>query len=164
MSDVHEFESLLELYKGKVFRLALSILGNRDEAEEAAQEVFLRIWRALPGFRRESSVSTWIYTITRNVSLSVVQSRHPERRQVALDPETLPYSQPPSHVDDDLLRLVAALPERYRQVVVLFYLEEQSYEEVAAMLDLPMGTVKTFLHRARKELAVGLLQARRVRS
>jgi len=60
----------------------------------------------------------------------------------------------------DLPLLLAQLPEKYRQVVVLFYMEERSYEEVARMLDLPMGTVKTYLHRARKELAVAVMRDR----
>jgi RNA polymerase sigma-70 factor, ECF subfamily len=143
------FERLLEQYRDKVFRLAWSILGNQASAEDAAQDVFLKIWTALPGFRGESSVSTWIYAIARNTCLTRRQreSAHPT---VELD-ETIAGPEPAS--DADLRRLIARLPEKYRDVLVLFYLEDRSYEQVAEALDLPIGTVKTNLHRAKKEIA-----------
>ena len=67
------FELLLAQYQNKVFRLAYSMLGNREVAEDAAQEIFVRIWRALPGYRGLSSISTWIYSIARNRCLTALQ-------------------------------------------------------------------------------------------
>jgi RNA polymerase sigma-70 factor (ECF subfamily) len=144
------FERILEQHRDKVFRLAWSILGNRAAAEDAAQDVFLKIWTALPGFRGESSISTWIYAVARNTCLTRRQreNAHPT---IELD-ETIPGNEPSS--DADLRRVIARLPEKYRDVLVLFYLEDRSYEQVAEALDLPMGTVKTNLHRAKKEIAV----------
>lgn len=135
------------------------MLGDRPRAEEVCQEVFVRIWKALPGYRGDASVSTWIYSITRNACLTARKSRT-ATRGLSLDDPSIHYqaerasaaSNAPDH-SPDILALVAGLPIQYQQVVLLFYMEERSYEEVAAMLDLPLGTVKTFLHRARKQLA-----------
>ena len=156
------FELLVFRYQNRVLRLAYSILGERTAAEDAMQDALLRVWRGLDRFRGEASLSTWIYSITRNAALSARKSlgrtdslEEPRIRSVA---EAVPQGAP-SHAIPDLMRLVEALPEQQRRVVILFYLEGKSYVEVAAMLDLPMGTVKTYLHRARKELALAVVSA-----
>lgn len=149
------FELLLPRYRDRVFRLALSLLRQRTEAEDATQEIFLRLWRALPGYSGKASLSTWIYAISRNTCLSHLRKRRP---QVSLDdpdaqqdPAAAELAAPSA--DDSAVasvtRMLDSLPERYRQVVTLFYLEDKSCEQVAAALDLPVGTVKSLLHRAR---------------
>jgi RNA polymerase sigma-70 factor (ECF subfamily) len=150
--------ALLPLYRRKVFGLAYSYLRNQDAAQDVTQEVFIKIWRALASYDGRASLSTWIYTIARNASLSALRAR---RAQVSLsDPEVL------AEVDTTadgtctetaaeaaaVLRLLDLLPEKQRQVVMLFYMQEQSHEEVSAMLAMPVGTVKTLLHRARARL------------
>jgi RNA polymerase sigma-70 factor, ECF subfamily len=153
---------LLPAFRRKVFGLAYSLLRNRDAAEDVTQDVFIKVWRALPGFDGRASLSTWIYTIARNASLSALRAR---RQQSSLsDPEVLsavetidPASPPDSMVDRAaLLRLVDQLPTKQRQVVMLFYMQEQSHEEVATMLAMPVGTVKTLLHRARARLSAAI--------
>jgi RNA polymerase sigma-70 factor (ECF subfamily) len=154
----HTFESLLDEYRDKVFRLACSLLGNEASAEDATQEVFLKIWRALPGFRGQSSVSTWIYAIARNTCLTR-RRMEGARRTFSLDEARaaeIPAPQRPAGSDADVRALIDRLPARYRSVLVLFYIEDRSYQQVALALDLPIGTVKTFLHRAKKELALAL--------
>ncbi len=153
------FELLLERYRDKVFRLAYGFVFGEAAAEDVAQDVFLKIWRALPGYDRRASLSTWIYTIARNTSLTAVSRR---RLTVSLsDPDTqhaleqLPeFTHEPgangAALDVDVL--LRQLPEKYRRVIALFYLEQKSYEDVAALLGIPLGTVKTLIHRARKEL------------
>ena len=128
-------------------------------AEEAAQEAFLRIWKGLPGFRREASVSTWIHTISRNTALRYARSNS-RPAAVSLDDsvataaeEAGPPSGPAGQGLLDVPYLISCLPERYRPVVILFYMEEKSYEDVSRLLDMPIGTVKTYLHRARRRLA-----------
>jgi RNA polymerase sigma-70 factor (ECF subfamily) len=160
------FEQVLARYQNKVFRLAYSILGNRALAEDAAQEIFVRIWRALAGYRGQASVSTWIFAIARNTCLSALK-RSSAQGALSLDePAVLVaaetrHTPPPAWADGpDLAHLVAQLPDKYRQVITLFYMEEKSYEEVARELGLPIGTVKTYLHRARKELAAALMQSK----
>ena len=159
------FELVVSAYQHKVFRLAFSILGNVALAEETAQEVFLRVWRALPAYRGQSSVSTWIFSIARNSALTAWNNAA-ERRSISLDEtagrmaaeaRNAAWRRPTG--GPDVARLVAQLPEKYRRVIALFYMEEKSYEEVARLLGLPMGTVKTYLHRARKELAELLSEA-----
>jgi len=161
--DETQFEGVLRAYQDKVFRLCCAMLGNRALAEETAQDVFLRIWKALPGYRGESSLSTWIYSIARNACFTAMKKRGAMRRDFSLDLPAVRHeaemaSAGPSVPDrrPDILRLVAELPDHYRQVILLYHMEEKSYEEVAAMLDLPIGTVRTHLHRARRQLAAAV--------
>jgi RNA polymerase sigma-70 factor (ECF subfamily) len=153
---------ILQAYRRQVFGLAYSFVRNRETAEDVAQEVFIRVWRALPSFDGRASLSTWIYTIARNASLSALRNRRHEEH-LDLPDETLPETHAQTPVDAHevessaertaLLRLVDQLPDKQRQVVQLYYMQEQSHEEVAAMLAMPVGTVKTLLHRARLRLA-----------
>ncbi len=146
------FEALLAAYQDKVFRLCYSMLGDRAQAEDAAQESFLRIWKSMDRYRGESAIGTWIFSITRNVCLTAISKRArvaPLEAAEHLQPETPDRTR-------DIFDLVRQLPENYRQVVMLFYMEDRSYDEVARMLDLPLGTVKTHLHRARQQLATML--------
>jgi len=166
MAGVDQFELLVEEYQAKVFRLAYSILGERAAAEDLAQEVFVKIWKALPGYRGESSLGSWVFAIARNTCLSH-RRREASRRTSSLDvagvraaAESL-HARPDSHGGELEVRdLLSRVPEKYRRVLALFYLEDQSYEQVAEILRLPLGTVKTFLHRGKKELGA-LLGARR---
>ena len=154
------FAILLPRYRDKVFRLTFSMLRDRAMAEDTTQDVFLRIWRALPGFAGQSQLSTWIYAIAKNGSLSELRKRRPT---VSIDQNDDDDSYNPAvaalaapEADDSATvsvgQLLDQLPERYRQAVVLFYMEDKSYEQTATSLGLPLGTVKALLHRARKRL------------
>ncbi len=153
------FELLVEAYQHRVFRLAVAMLGDPMLAEETAQEVFLRVWRSLAGYRGQAALGTWIYAIARNACLSAAKARSARRLlpleepAVRLAAEARLASGWARPEGADVMTLMAQLPEKYRQVLVLFYMEERSYEEVSCLLDLPMGTVKSYLHRARKRLA-----------
>jgi RNA polymerase sigma-70 factor, ECF subfamily len=156
------FELLLGRYQHKVFRLAWSMLGDQTTAEEMAQDVFLKIWQVLPGYRGEASLSTWIYAITRNSCLTRRKKLRERSAASMEEPGVLRAAEAqlsapsrPSN-EPDLAASMAQLPPQYRQAIALFYLEEKSYEEVSARLGLPVGTVKTYLHRARKQLAASL--------
>jgi RNA polymerase sigma-70 factor (ECF subfamily) len=159
------FELVLTQYRDKVYRLAYSILGEASSADDAAQQVFIRIWRALPGFEGRASISTWIFTIARNTCLTH-SKRNAAQRTLSLDIDEVRVAAESRNVrpredrgQPDVSRLISQLPEKYRQVIVLFYMEERSYEEVARLLDLPMGTVKTYLHRAKKQLAAAIMES-----
>jgi len=143
-----------------VYRLALSILRDGVAAEDVAQDVFVRLWRALPGYNGSAALSTWIYAITRNTSISALRKRRP---QISLDEPMFTDDDEgmgiqlaaPEHDDSAVTsveKLLRHLPERYRQAVTLFYMEDKSYDQTAAALGLPLGTVKALLHRARKRL------------
>jgi RNA polymerase sigma-70 factor (ECF subfamily) len=156
------FGLLLERYERRLYRLCLSLLREPAQAEDAAQESFVRIWKALPNYDGRAALSTWIYAITRNRCLSAMQRRREEESlsepEVAAAAESA-APQDATGADDrgELLReLVEALPERYRRALTLFYYEERSVPEVAAMLGIPEGTVKTQLFRARETLRAAL--------
>jgi RNA polymerase sigma-70 factor, ECF subfamily len=154
-------ERLLGLYSMKVFHLAYSMVRDETQAEDMAQEIFLRVWKGLPGYNGQAALSTWIYTIARNTCLTEIK-RRAMRPTVSLDEpgfktsietlESLQTTQPEPGIEMDIEKLLEQLPHNYRQVITLFYLEQKSYEEVSVLLGLPLGTVKTFLFRAKKEL------------
>ena len=152
------FGRLVDRYETKVYRLCCSLLRDTDQAEDAAQESLVRVWRALPKYDQRASLSTWIYTITRNRCLTAIERRRDldslSDPDVALVAEAA-LSTAPEGEQDHLAMLrefVEALPERYRRVLTLFYYQEKSVAEVSEMLGLPEGTVKTNLHRARAAL------------
>jgi len=146
-------------YQHRVFGVALRMLRNRSEAEEIAQEVFLRVHRAVEDFRGEAKLSTWLYAITSRLCLNRLASG--ERRMAREGEESLERlrgdADPAAHVERieleaALQRAITELPEERRIVVVLRDFEGLSYEEIAAALDLPLGTVRSRLHRARTDL------------
>jgi RNA polymerase sigma-70 factor (ECF subfamily) len=148
-------------YQDKVFRLAFSMLHNETQAEDLTQDVLLKVWNGLPGYRPVAAISTWIYTITRNTGLTELRKRASRPTVSLQEPEMEVAAErlPSLHAADanpgaqmDVQSLLAELPDKPRQLITLFYLEQKSYEEVAAMLGLPLGTVKTILFRAKKEL------------
>lgn len=150
------FERLVELYEVKVFRMALMFLRDVHRAEEVAQDIFLKLWQALPAYDGRAAPSTWLYTIARNTCLSALRSEA-HRKTSPLDSVPEPAAEATGGSDAssriDLHRCLASLPQVQRDVITLFYLQEKSVSEVARMLDLPEGTVKSHLHRARLALA-----------
>lgn len=163
--------ALLPAWKRKVHALAWSIVHDAATADDVTQEVFVRVWRALPSYDGRARFSTWLYTITRNTALNARRGRRPQlslsdattfaEAELALERETHASTRSDAAADatEGALRsraiaaALAELPERQQQVVALFYLQDRSHEEVAAMLAMPLGTVKTLLHRARARLA-----------
>ncbi|HUA23878.1 MAG TPA: sigma-70 family RNA polymerase sigma factor [Steroidobacteraceae bacterium] len=151
------FEELLRRYEGKVYRLCCALLRDRTQAEDAAQESLLRVWKALDRYDERASLSSWIYAITRNRCLTALEKRRPMDSLDDLAEEAelgLPATgEPCDGRAKQLLSLVELLPERLRRALVLYYYEERSVSEVALMLGCPEGTVKTALFRARAALA-----------
>ncbi len=157
------FAQLLQRYEGKVYRLCCALLRDTTQAQDAAQESWVRIWKALPRYDERASLSTWIYTITRNRCLSALERRRalaslsdgPVDDEVqALHAGDVTPDEASEHDDRcALLReLVELLPERQRRVLTLFYYEGRSVAEAAEMLGMPAGSVKTALFRARAAL------------
>jgi len=147
------FELLLDRYQQKVFRLVYSILKEAARAEEVTQDVFLKLWQVLPDYDGRASLSTWLYTITRNTSLSALRAESYRKTLPIEDyePPAANWEAGPQQVE--INQLLQRLPEVQQQVITLFYIQERSVEDVAHMLDLPEGTVKSHLHRARRALA-----------
>ncbi len=159
------FAELVERHKGAVFRTLARLLGRNEDLEDLAQEVFLRVFRGFGHFRGDAKFSTWLYRIVLNVVNDELRRRRQWRQAVSIDdPEARwedrlphPAPDPDETLDRDrfLESLRAAMSElslRERAILALYYQEGKSYEDIAAILDLPMGTVKTQLHRAREKL------------
>jgi RNA polymerase sigma-70 factor (ECF subfamily) len=168
----HEaFAELVNRYKHKVYWLVRRMLGTDDD-EDFAQEVFLRAYQALPRFRGDCKFSTWIYKITRNLCLVEIRKRDVRGERVSIDgqSEEMVHGLLLESRDDlaeeiermELSRTVqesvSRLPVQYRTALTLFYLNEASYEEIAEIMEIPMGTVKTYIHRGRIRLRDILLE------
>jgi RNA polymerase sigma-70 factor, ECF subfamily len=155
--EVGAFEELVDNYKNLVFAMITRTLPDRSQAEDLAQDVFLRIHRGLPYFRGEARLSTWIYRIVVNVCM---QDRGRATTAVSLDDANARVSAPAAadrHADDLELRdrlekAIAQLPAQYRLLIAAHYLRGVQYEELAEAMRLPLGTVKTQLHRAKRQL------------
>jgi RNA polymerase sigma-70 factor (ECF subfamily) len=154
------FEELVMTYQHRVFGVALRMLGSAAEAEEIAQEAFVRAHRALGDFRGDAKLSTWLYAITSRLCLNRLASgerrlaRQGEETLLRLSDSTLrpDAALERNELETALGRAIAELPEERRIVVVLRDLEGLSYEEIAQALDLELGTVRSRLHRARADL------------
>jgi RNA polymerase sigma-70 factor (ECF subfamily) len=160
--DTAAFAQLVAATQADTYNLAYSVLHNADEAQDMTQEVYLRAWRALPAFRGDSKVQSWLYRVTLNACLNRRRQLRNDLRLV--DSEDALASVParglsvPERVElaarnHAIWQAVEQLPDKYRLVVTLFYQQELSYQEIATMLSLPLGTVKAHLNRARKALA-----------
>ncbi len=160
----------MQEHQQKVFRTLLRLTGNRENVEDLAQEVFLRLYRGLENFRGDAQISTYLYRIVLNVAQDEWKRRRKERENIATpvyDPdaeqedwiENMPQDAPDAEatleqkqmweaVDEELMQLA----EVERAVLVLYHQEECSYEQIALTLKLPVGTVRTHLHRGREKL------------
>ena len=147
------FELLLDRYQVKVFRLVYSILKDAARAEEVTQDIFLKMWQVLPDYDGRASLSTFLYTIARNNSLSALRAEAYRKTLPIDDYEPAAANWEAGAQRVEMKQLLERLPEVQQQVITLFYLQDRSVEDVGHMLDLPEGTVKSHLHRARQALA-----------
>lgn len=158
--DDAAFRELVEQYKGLVFGLIARSVPDRARAEDLAQDVFLKVHRGLPYFRGESKLSTWIYRIV----INTLSQARPEVATASLDEMVEGEDRARLHpgaddrafheliVHDRLQKAIERLPIPYQALINGHYLKGLRYEELAAALEMPMGTVKTHLHRARRRL------------
>jgi len=165
--DEEAFAELFRRHGDPVFRLALSILGQAfaAEAQDVVQEVFLKVHHALASFRGEAEVGSWIYRITFNQAVNLkarARYQRPHLDEAALThavaAEPGPYAQVESAQRDQALgECIQTLPEVYQSALRLYYWLGASVAEVAALLDVPENTAKSYLHRARQLLG-GMLK------
>jgi RNA polymerase sigma-70 factor, ECF subfamily len=151
-------ERLLDEYQNKVFRMAVAMLRDSARAEDVTQDVFIKLWRALPLYDGRAAIGTWLYTIARNTCLSAIRAEG-YRRTSTLDESVEPSASSTTPLALSVEQCLSRLPDVQRQVVTLFYMQDRSVADVAAMLDLPEGTVKSHLHRGRRALAVMMAPA-----
>jgi RNA polymerase sigma-70 factor (ECF subfamily) len=187
LTSPEAFEALVREHQGLVFRTLTRFTGAGAHVEDLAQEVFLRLYKALPYFRGESTMSTYLYRITYNVAQDEWKRRKRERSHVATGPaleeddsswienfagDALAgeHARSPEQrmVDAEMQMSVEAalgeLSEIERAVLVLYHQEECSYEGIAAALEMPINTVRTHLHRGRKKLGERLKAKMQVRT
>jgi RNA polymerase sigma-70 factor (ECF subfamily) len=167
--DGDAFGALVQRYERLVYRVAYRLLGDPDEADDAAQEVFVRLFESLADFRGEAKLSTWLYRATRNLCVSALRRPRPvvsleEIEEASLgngsrlgngDPAEALLRQETTDLVQQALR---ALPAMYRTLIVLRHLEGLSYADIAQVTCLPVGKVKSRLFRARELLREELIR------
>jgi RNA polymerase sigma-70 factor (ECF subfamily) len=151
--DAEAFADLLDRYGAKIFNLVFRSVNPREEAEDVAQEVFVEVWRGIGGFRGDARLSTWIHRVALNVCLEHNRRHHPEMISLDDADESIAPDLPDDWLEKAELKdrvdaALDALPFAQRQVVVLHELQGLTYGEVAQVLGVPVGTVKSRLHHA----------------
>lgn len=164
--DREAFGALVEQYRDNVYRLAYRMCGNEYDADEAAQEAFVAAWRALPNFRGDAKFSTWLYRLTTNAAIDVMrrEKRHQtegdgEMMEVADDSDSPQETVERTEQQEAVQKALATLSDEYREVLLLRYMEELDYAEIAEVLKLPSGTVKSRINRAKAALKTALLKS-----
>ncbi|MFW6414227.1 MAG: RNA polymerase sigma factor [Verrucomicrobiota bacterium] len=165
------FNILADRYVGRAYQIAYGVLGSREDAEEVAQDVFVRIYKALPRFRGDARFSTWMYRIAMNLArnkyrwnktrgsqkkISLEETEEEEDNSYGIQ---VPAKEPAPDEQTDLtefqqkvMREIENLPQLYKEALILRNIEEMSYEQIAETLDCKLGTIKSRIARAREEL------------
>ena len=175
--DQEAFGVLVRLHQRQVYTLAVRMLRDGEEASEATQEVFLAAWQGLKGFRSDARFSTWLYRIAYNYCLKVLESQRralsaraeleavSAREQSPASMVSAQHAQAAEYAMCETVRAeIAHLPDKYQAVLVLRHLQDLSYEEMAEVMRVPIGTVKTQLFRARALLKERLEELDRARN
>ena len=170
--DQESFEKLVRLYEKRVFSLTSRMCRNSADAEEAAQEAFLAAWQALPAFRGDASFATWLYRLVSNACVDILrrEGRHQAMAGPSVDDEESspepPDKSPSPHALAERAELrrqieagLAALPPEYRQVLILREIHQCTYDEIAQICSIDLGTVKSRINRGRKRLRKILLES-----
>lgn len=171
--DTASFACLLDRYSRPVYSLILKIVRNKEDAEELAQDVFVKVFKHLGKFKGDSSFSTWIYKIAYNTAISETRKRKHEYlaiEEYVIDnvseeevAEALGYDSPTEQIEKLDAALERLLPDE-RGIILFFYKESKSIEEIASITGFTVTNVKTKLHRIRKKLFVILNEMERVES
>ena len=165
--DHDAFAALVDEHQRYVYNLALRVVKDENEALDLTQETFVRAWTALPNFKGQSQFRTWLYRITTNLCYNRLPNLRRSLNDLGDDvmediPETSSVMDNPAHEIESnetrkfLQQAIASLEENYRLLINLRYQNELSYEEIASTLNLPLGTVKTGIFRAKEQLRKSL--------
>lgn len=155
--DRVSFRTLVERYQNLVFTIAFRITNNREEAEEVAQDVFMKVYNSVAAFKGDSKFSSWLYRIAHNTALTKIKSRKEAYKQIDI---TADYYAGPSVLNEaeqgfkkeDLNKAISMLEPEEATIITLFYLSEQSLEEIADILNIEANAAKVRLFRARRKL------------
>lgn len=155
--DRDAFSELVRRHQHLVYNVSYRFMRDAAQAEDMAQEAFLKAYRLLSGFRGDCSFTTWMYRVTSSVCLTEL-SRRKRRGEVEMPQETgdnlATTETVPEETDlkEQIRRCVTYLSDRYATIITLYYLNGSSYDEIAQVMDVPLGTLKTWMFRARKQL------------
>lgn len=161
--DSEAFETLFRRYREEIYNLCLQrTFGNRDDASDLAQDTFVKVFVNLAKYDPKYTFGQWIYTIARNTFIDYVRRKRDDLSIDALNSSSASMASsneeiPDQHIMNEqhtslIERCMASLPDKYRQMAEMRFIRQLSYEEIAEQLDLPIGTVKTQIHRARERL------------
>lgn len=165
--DTNAYSKLVDRYKDLVFTLAIRMLKNREEAEEVAQDTFIKVFKSLDNFQGDSKFSTWIYRIAYNTCLDSIKKNKKFINDIAIDEFTVNKIKTIDNALETIIskersqlikECIDRLPEESSALLTLFYFEELSLEEISKIINVEANTVKVRLFRARKKLAVILEQ------
>ena len=146
-----DFDQIYEAHKQKVWKLAARFVNSRPDQEDLFQEIFLKINKALPKFRGEASLNTWIFRLAVNTALNFIKKQKRYRALKDLLSWFRPEEMPESRIPEERLSLpLNKLNPQQRMILILSDVEELKLEEIARLLGLPVGTVKSNLHRSRE--------------
>lgn len=160
--DAPSFTDLVERHRDRVYGVCLRVIGNAEDAADAAQETFVTVFRKLDQFRGDAQFTTWLHRVTVNTCYDLLRKRRrqPLLRSLPDDEGPQPEPGPPvaDHADEvvgthDAALALAAVPVEFRIAVVLADIQDLPYEQIARVLDVPVGTVKSRVHRGRLALA-----------
>jgi RNA polymerase sigma-70 factor (ECF subfamily) len=160
--DVDAFTALVERHRDRVYAVCVRVIGNAEDAADAAQDAFLTVFRKLDQFRGDAQFTTWLHRVTVNACYDLLRKRkrQPLLRSVPDDDGPVAELGPPvpDHADEvagtrDATLALGAVPEEFRVALVLADVEDLPYEQIARILDVPVGTVKSRVHRGRIALA-----------
>ena len=164
--DQVAMRNIVERYKQQVFRLCFQMLGQREDAEDVSQEAFVRVLKSLPRWDQRRAFEPWLMTIAANRCRTQLAQRQRRRQTV----QSLPFapsddrwarSNDADHLLEEVELVLRKLPATHRQAFQLFHKKQMPYAKIAESLNVPVGTVKTWVHRARNEL-IQQLTARQV--
>jgi RNA polymerase sigma-70 factor, ECF subfamily len=160
-----QFEEVVREHQEFVFRTLARLTGRGEHLEDLAQEVFLRLYRGLENFRGDAKLTTWLYRITLNVAQDEWKRRKKEQANTSFDDPEAGWAERIPHADENAEQILShrqamaavndaldELSENERAVIVMFHQEECTYEQIAVVLNLPLNTVRTHLHRGRQKL------------
>ena len=156
--DEEAFAELVDRYKIMVFSIIARMVDDTSVSDDLAQEVFIRVHRGLPAFQGKSKLSTWVYQITYRVCLEELKRAHRQHTHIPLENgDEASFSSVDRNFDQVDLRntlshYMARLPPHYKMALTLYYLNSKNYTEVADVMEVPLGTVKTYLYRAKQLL------------
>lgn len=165
--DQNAFADIVSLYQHKLYQVCYRMLGNKQESEDIAQEAFVRAYMNLHTFDQKRKFSTWLYRIATNLCIDRIRKKKPDYyldaevtgtegldlySQIASEDQLPEETLEQMELQDRIQYEIGRLPDKYRTVVVLKYIEELSLQEISEILDMPLGTVKTRIHRGREAL------------